>query len=113
MYLNGGIYRGKRIITAETIKLFMQRQSVPADTTRALGWDTPASESFPGKLASPHAIIHTGFTGTSIYVDPERDAFIILLSNRVYPTRNNNLIFKARPDIHTAILTILDQKVEP
>jgi len=109
MYLNGGTYRGKRIIAAETIKLFMQRQSIPPDTTRALGWDTPTSGSFPGELASPHAIIHTGYTGTSIYIDPEREAFIILLSNRVYPTRNNNLIFKARPAIYTAILTILDQ----
>src|ERR1035437_1338064 len=109
MYLNRGIYSGKRIIGAETIKLFMERQSTPPDTTRALGWDTPANGSFSGDLASPHAIIHTGFTGTSIYIDPERDAFIILLTNRVYPTRNNNLISKARPEIHTAILTVLDQ----
>jgi CubicO group peptidase (beta-lactamase class C family) len=109
MYLNGGIYKGKRIISAGTIKLFMERQSTPPGTSRALGWDTPAAGSFPGELASPRAIIHTGFTGTSIYIDPERDAFIILLTNRVYPTRDNNLISKARPEIHTAILTALDR----
>lgn len=86
----------------------MQRQSTPPGTSRALGWDTPAKGSFPGDLASPRAIIHTGFTGTSIYIDPDRDAFIVLLTNRVNPTRNNNLINKARPAIHTAVLKILD-----
>jgi uncharacterized protein YbbC (DUF1343 family)/CubicO group peptidase (beta-lactamase class C family) len=109
MYLNGGIYKGKRIITADTIRLFMTRQSTPPGTSRALGWDTPAPGSFAGDLASPRAIMHTGFTGTSIYIDPDRDAFIVLLTNRVYPTRNNDGIFKARPEIHAAILTALDR----
>ncbi len=108
MYLNGGSYNGKRIVSAATIKLFMQRQSSPAGTTRALGWDTPAKGSFPGGLASPDAIIHTGFTGTSIYIDPDRDAFIVLLTNRVNPTRQNVLINKARPAIHMAALKALD-----
>ena len=88
----------------------MRRQSSPAGTTRALGWDTPAQGSFPGDLASPTAIIHTGFTGTSIYIDPERDAFIILLTNRVHPTRENLLIDQARPAIHTAVLGALGEK---
>ncbi len=107
MYLNGGTYKGRRILSRETVELFMQRQATPLGTSRALGWDTPAQDSFPGELASPRAIIHTGFTGTSMYIDPERDAFIILLSNRVYPTRQNAGIFKARPDIHTAVLEAL------
>lgn len=110
MYLNGGTYGRKRILSAATIHLFMQRQPSPAGTTRALGWDTPAKESFPGELASPTAIIHTGFTGTSVYIDPERDAFIILLTNRVYPTRQNLLMNQARPAIHTAVLTALDRQ---
>jgi CubicO group peptidase (beta-lactamase class C family) len=88
----------------------MQRQSSPERTTRALGWDTPGENGFPGKLASPDAIIHTGFTGTSIYIDPARDAFIILLTNRVHPTRDNLLINQARPSIHTAVLAILDRE---
>jgi CubicO group peptidase (beta-lactamase class C family) len=117
MYLNGGTYNGKRIISAAAVKLFMQRQSTPPDTTRALGWDTAANgnrsltpSNFAGDLASPRAIIHTGFTGASIYIDPDRDAFIILLTNRVYPTRNNNLIAQARPEIHTAVLKALDRR---
>lgn len=116
MYLNGGTYNGKCIISTETIRLFMQRQSTPPGTTRAIGWDTAFNgdrrgtpPNFTGPLGSPRAIIHTGFTGTSIYIDLDRDAFNILLSNRVYPTRNNNLIANARPEIHTAVLSILDQ----
>lgn len=110
MWLNGGTYKRKRILSEATVHLFMERQLLPAHTTRALGWDTPAGGSFPGALASPTAIIHTGFTGTSIYIDPKRDAFIILLTNRVHPTRQNLLIDQARPAINTAILSILDRE---
>ncbi|MDG2535714.1 serine hydrolase [Sphingomonas sp. HITSZ_GF] len=108
LYLDHGRYKGRQIIKPETIRLFMQPQGLPAGSVRALGWDMPLENGFAGPLASPHAIIHTGFTGTSIYIDPERDAFIILLTNRVNPTRDNAGIFKARPAIHTAVLTALD-----
>lgn len=108
LYLDHGRYKGRQIIKAETIRLFMQPQGLPATSTRALGWDMPSANGFAGALASPHAIIHTGFTGTSIYIDPDRDAFIILLTNRVNPTRENLLIAKARPAIHTAVLAVLD-----
>ncbi len=110
MYLNGGVYKGRRILNPETVRLFMQRQTSPAQTTRALGWDTPSEGSFSGELASPNAVMHTGFTGTSIYIDPDRHAFVILLTNRVHPTRNNMLISQARPAIHTAVLSILDRE---
>jgi serine-type D-Ala-D-Ala carboxypeptidase len=109
MYLNGGTYGGKRIISRQTIELFMKRQMLPSTSSRALGWDTAVKGSFAGDLASPSAIIHTGFTGTSIYIDPDRDAFIILLTNHVNPTRKNTLINQARPAIHTAVLATLDQ----
>ncbi len=113
MYLNGGAYDGKRIVSQSTLAQFMKRQMIPQNSSRALGWDTPEGETalnFAGPLASPQAIEHTGFTGTSIYIDPERDAFIILLTNRVNPTRENDLISEARPAIHTAILATLDRK---
>jgi len=109
MYLNGGAYGSKRIISRQAIELFMKRQMLPPTSSRALGWDTAVKGSFAGDLASPRAIIHTGFTGTSIYIDPDRDAFIILLTNRVNPTRKNSLIDQARPAIHTAVLVTLDQ----
>jgi serine-type D-Ala-D-Ala carboxypeptidase len=110
MYLNGGTYGGNRIISKQTIELFMKRQMLPPASSRALGWDIAVKGSFAGDLASPRAIIHTGFTGTSIYIDPDRDAFIVLLTNRVNPTRKNDLINKARPAIHTAVLAVLDQE---
>jgi CubicO group peptidase (beta-lactamase class C family) len=108
LYLNHGSYRGKRLIKASTIALFEAPQNIPPGSSRALGWDTPSPGGFAGPLASPHAIIHTGFTGTSIYIDPDRDAFVILLTNRVNPTRNNALIAQARPAIHSAVLSVLD-----
>ncbi|MGN6820716.1 MAG: serine hydrolase domain-containing protein [Sphingomonas sp.] len=108
LYLDHGSYRGKRLIKASTIALFETPQNIPPGSSRALGWDMPTPGGFSGPLASPHAIIHTGFTGTSIYIDPDRDAFIILLTNRVNPTRNNPLIGQARPAIHTALLSVLD-----
>lgn len=108
LYLNGGTYRGKRLLQASTIRLFAARQEIPPGSSRALGWDTPSPGGFAGPLASPRALIHTGFTGTSIYIDPDRDAFVILLTNRVNPTRENQLISQARPAIHTAVLTALD-----
>ena len=108
LYLDRGAYRGKRLIKASTIALFETRQDMPPGSSRALGWDTPTPGGFAGALASPRAIIHTGFTGTSIYIDPDRDAFVILLTNRVNPTRDNQLIGQARPTIHTALLSALD-----
>ena len=108
LYLNHGSYRGKRLVKASTIALFETPQNLPPGSSRALGWDMPTPGGFAGPLASPHAIIHTGFTGTSIYIDPDRDAFIILLTNRVNPTRDNALIGEARPAIHSAVLSILD-----
>jgi CubicO group peptidase (beta-lactamase class C family) len=108
LYLDHGSYRGKRLIKASTIALFETPQNLPPGSSRALGWDMPTAGGFAGPLASPHAIIHTGFTGTSIYIDPDRDAFIILLTNRVNPTRDNALIGEARPAIHSAVLSVLD-----
>lgn len=109
LYLDGGKYGRKRIIRANTLQLFQTAQSIPAGSTRALGWDMPSANGWAGPLASPRAIIHTGFTGTSIYVDPDRDAYVILLTNRVNPTRDNLLINQARPAIMTTVLEALDK----
>ena len=108
MLLNGGAYGPRRILKQATVQAFTRKQNLPPGSSRALGWDTPASGSFAGDLASPRAVLHTGFTGTSVYADFERDAFIVLLTNRVYPTRDNPQIESARMDIHTAILQTLD-----
>jgi len=89
---------GRQLIQAETIAEFTRVQQ-SGFSSRALGWDTPSENSSAGSLLSARAFGHTGFTGTSIWVDPERDLFIILLTNRVYPTRENNLIRDVRRQV--------------
>jgi CubicO group peptidase (beta-lactamase class C family) len=101
MLMNGGSYKGTHILTAATIT----RWTAPQDphSSRALGWDTPSDVSSAGRYFSPRSFGHTGFTGTSIWVDPERGVFVILLMNRVNPhglaTRHTQL----RRDVADAV----------
>ena len=85
MMLNGGEYNGARLIADSTVALFTSRQ--PNAGSRALGWDTCDGSGSCGKYLSPAAYGHTGFTGTSMWIDPERDMFVILLTNRVHEAR--------------------------
>jgi CubicO group peptidase (beta-lactamase class C family) len=84
-----------------------RRQNVPAGSSRALGWDTPSENSSAGTKMGPRAFGHTGFTGTSIWIDPEKDLFIILLTNRVNPTRENNRIGRVRPRVADLVVDAL------
>lgn len=79
-----------------TVRSFTQRQNIPPGSSRALGWDTPSENSSAGTKMGPNAFGHTGFTGTSIWFDPDRNLFIILLTNRVNPTRANTKILQVR-----------------
>jgi CubicO group peptidase (beta-lactamase class C family) len=79
-----------------TVRAFTQRQNIPPGSSRALGWDTPSDNSSAGTKMGPNAFGHTGFTGTSIWFDPDRNLFIILLTNRVNPTRANVRILQVR-----------------
>jgi len=83
-------------ISAKTVRTFTTRQNIPAGSSRALGWDTPSENSSAGTKMGPNAFGHTGFTGTSIWFDPDRNLFIILLTNRVNPTRANTKILQVR-----------------
>jgi CubicO group peptidase (beta-lactamase class C family) len=106
MLLNGGTYGGIRYLNAETIKQFTARQS--ARSTRGIGWDLKSpTRSWGGELLSSQTFLHTGFTGTSVAADPERDLIIIFLTNRVYPTRANLKISAVRPQVHDAVLKAL------
>ncbi len=105
MLLDGGSYRGVRVLRPATIRTFTTRQS--AASTRALGWDTPGPAAFIPEVFSPHAFGHTGFTGTSIWVDPERDLFVVLLTNRVDPTRDNQKIGPLRRAVADAVVQAL------
>ena len=96
MILNGGVYDHHRVVFRSTLEKFTARQQDPASSSRALGWDTPSEGSSAGHLLSSNAFGHTGFTGTSIWIDPSRELFIVLLTNRVYPSRKNNAIREFR-----------------
>ena len=83
MMLDGGQFDGQRIIADSTIALFTKR----AAGTRALGWDTCGGSGSCGKYLGEDAYGHTGFTGTSLWIDPEREMFVVLLTNRVHEAR--------------------------
>jgi CubicO group peptidase (beta-lactamase class C family) len=85
MMLNGGEYDGTRLLKQSTVELFTKKTPTPG--TRALGWDTCGHQGSCGKYLSETAYGHTGFTGTSIWIDPEREMFVILLTNRVHAAR--------------------------
>ena len=101
MLLNGGSVGSVRILAPTTIVRWTAAQD--AGSSRALGWDTPALHSSAGRFFSPRSYGHTGFTGTSIWTDPERGVWVVLLTNRVYPTRNNNKHVELRRNIADAV----------
>jgi CubicO group peptidase (beta-lactamase class C family) len=88
----------------ETMRVFITRTGVPG-SSRALGWDTMLPASSCGTRMSATAIGHTGFTGTSLWIDWERDLYAVLLTNRVYPSRANDAIRRVRPAFHDAVMT--------
>ncbi|MEN8162867.1 MAG: glycoside hydrolase family 3 N-terminal domain-containing protein [Acidobacteriota bacterium] len=105
MIANGGVFEHHRLISQKTVDLFTKAEGSVTGSTRALGWDTKSPEhSSAGTLFSTNSFGHTGFTGTSIWIDPERDLFIVLLTNRVHPTRENTLIREARPAVADAVV---------
>jgi beta-N-acetylhexosaminidase len=106
MLLNGGIYAHRRLLSRETIQTFTTRQTI-GDSARAIGWDVPTQPSSGGHYFSEKSFGHTGFTGTSIWIDPERGLFVILLTNRVNPTRANEKIRQVRPALHDAVFEAL------
>jgi CubicO group peptidase (beta-lactamase class C family) len=87
----------------ETVLRFVQKSGVPG-SSRALAWDTMLPTSSCGTRMSPRAIGHTGFTGTSLWVDPELDLYVVLLTNRVHPMRENDQIQAIRRQVHDAVI---------
>jgi len=102
--LNGG----GPILRPETVALFAHRESTPRGTSRALGWDTPSSPSQSGQYFSVRSFGHLGYTGTSLWVDPERELSITLLTNRTWPDCSNQAIRQVRPAFHDAIIAGLE-----
>ncbi len=112
MFLRGGLLDGKRVLSAETINSFVGISNA-AVSRRALGWETPTGSNSSGTKMSPQAFGHTGFTGTSIWMDPARGVFVVLLTNRVNPTRENRKIGGVRVALADALLGVLDAAGTP
>lgn len=89
-------------ISPDTARRFVARSRVPG-SSRALGWDTMLPTSSCGEHLSPQAVGHTGFTGTSLWIDPVRDLYVVLLTNRVHPTRHGEGIAAVRRMFHNAV----------
>jgi len=98
---------GKPLVRGETLRTFTTRQSSPPETSRALGWDTPSAPSQSGKYFSRASFGHLGYTGTSLWIDPERQVAITLLTNRTWPDSPNNAITQVRPQFHDAVMEAL------
>ena len=95
---------GGPILRPETISLFTRRESEPAGTSRTLGWDTPSTPSQSGKYFGVRSYGHLGYTGTSLWIDPDRQLSVTLLTNRTWPDCSNQAIKQVRPMFHDAIL---------
>jgi len=106
MLLNGGVYAHQRILRRATVAQFTTPQQLSGGT-RTLGWAVPTEGGSSGHYFSAHSFGHTGFTGTSIWIDPERQVFVVLLTNRVNPTRENAKIQQVRPALHDAVMQAL------
>jgi len=102
--------RGKDTFLPQTlIHEFFSKDETVKNSTYALGWDTPSeNRSASGQYFSPHSVGHLGFTGTSIWWDLEKNCHVILLSNRVHPTRKNEKLKNFRPQIHDLIMKTLN-----
>jgi CubicO group peptidase (beta-lactamase class C family) len=104
-----GLLGGDSFVSADTLRRFTQKSGVPG-SSRALAWDTMLPTSSCGQRMSPRAIGHTGFTGTSLWIDPARNLYIVLLTNRVHPTRDNNQIQAFRRRLHDEIVATFDER---
>jgi CubicO group peptidase (beta-lactamase class C family) len=95
---------GYPILRPATVELFSRRESAPEGTSRALGWDTPSLPSQSGRYFSPRSFGHLGYTGTSLWIDAERQLSITLLTNRAWPDCQNEAIKQVRPAFCDAVI---------
>ena len=102
MILNKGVSRGQQFLKKETIEMMSQHDNLPPGEQRGLGWDINTPHSSPrGTLFSASSFGHTGFTGTSLWIDPVNNCFVVLLTNRLHPDASGNVI-QLRREVATA-----------
>ncbi|MBC8403484.1 MAG: serine hydrolase [Candidatus Marinimicrobia bacterium] len=105
MMLNSGELDGRRIFQKETIELFTRPANIIDGSSRCLGWDSPSGRASGGVYLSDNSFGHTGFTGTSLWIDPDNDIIVILLTNAVHPNRSwkSPKYYDWRQRIHSAV----------
>lgn len=119
MYLNGGTYGGARLLLPETVAEMTRVQACTErsegihvdDNPRGLGWlQRSEGWSSSGRWFGPRSYGHTGFTGTSLWIDPDRELLVVLLTNRVYQGRDPEGIVDFRPRLHDAVVEALQDR---
>jgi CubicO group peptidase (beta-lactamase class C family) len=98
---------GTPLVKSSTLEIFTRREEFPPGTSRTLGWDTPSQPSQSGKYFSSRAYGHLGYTGTSLWIDPDRQLSVTLLTNRTWPDRSAQSIKRIRPAFHDAVVEAL------
>lgn len=98
---------GAPLLDLHTVEILTRREATPVGTCWALGWDTPSLPSQSGRYFSPGSYGHLGFTGTSLWIDPERRLSVTLLTNRTWPDRSSRAIKQIRPTFHDAVIEAL------
>ncbi len=98
------LQKGSPILRPETVSLFTRKETTPLGTSRTIGWDTPSAPSQSGKYFGPNSYGHLGYTGTSLWIDPDREISITLLTNRTWPDCTNTGIKQVRPNFHNAVM---------
>ncbi len=111
--LNGGVLEGQRIVERSTVELFTRRADGIPGSDRALGWDTPSRDSTAGRYFSSSSYGHLAFTGSSLWIDPIRDLFVVLLANRMSQSRNRETINGVRASFHDAVMEALVEVPPP
>ena len=102
---------GGNLIDHDVFDFFIRRANLVEGSSRCLGWDSPTQPSSGGRLVGPNAFGHTGFTGTSFWIDPDAECAVILLTNAVHPDRSaKKNYFPWRNDVHTIAMEFLLEK---
>ena len=110
MLVNQGVLLGRRYLKKNVIKKFTKRINIPSGSDRTIGWDTPSQngKSSAGDYFSKNSYGHLGFTGTSLWIDPDEKIIVVLLTNRVHPNRDNSKeMYLLRRDFHNSLMNII------
>ena len=110
MLVNEGVLLGKRFLKKNVIKKFTKRINIPNGSDRTIGWDTPSQngKSSAGDYFSKESYGHLGFTGTSLWIDPDKKIIVVLLTNRVHPNRDNSKeMYAVRRNFHNSLMNII------